>query len=156
MSVFEIFVVLIFPYSDWIQRDTPYSVQMLQKNGPEKLRIWTLFTQCVLWLSLHVFSTNVLDIKLVFTKEKFPRIPLQRFAKNLIIFPDFVFWKFINSYFQITIHKTIIWYVKNLWEPSASFISSILKKLQVCSPQIIFKLRVKATKNSCSKNCWIQ
>ena len=44
----ELFLVLIFLYSDWIRRDTPY-VYVFSRNtgkyGPEKLRIWTLFTE---------------------------------------------------------------------------------------------------------------
>ena len=56
----EFFLVRIFPHSDWIRRDTPYlsiSSPNGGKYGPEKLRIWTLFTQCLLvqkwkiWLS---------------------------------------------------------------------------------------------------------
>ena len=49
VSVFEVFLVLIFPHSDWIRRDTDcLSVfgQNAVKHGPEKLRIWILFTQC--------------------------------------------------------------------------------------------------------------
>ena len=49
VSVFEVFLVLIFPHSDWIRRDTEcLSVfgQNAVKHGPEKLRIWILFTQC--------------------------------------------------------------------------------------------------------------
>ena len=42
----EFFLVRIFPHSDWIQRVrvvSPYA----RKYGLEKLRIWTLFTQCI-------------------------------------------------------------------------------------------------------------
>ena len=45
----EFFLVLIFPHSDWIRRDTisPYSVQMRQNTDQKKLHIWTLFTLCI-------------------------------------------------------------------------------------------------------------
>ena len=42
----EFFLVLIFPYSDWIRRDSPYSVRIRENKNRKKLRIWTLFTQC--------------------------------------------------------------------------------------------------------------
>ena len=41
VSVFGVFLVRIFPHSDWIQR---YSLNAV-KYGPEKLRIRTFFTQ---------------------------------------------------------------------------------------------------------------
>ena len=51
MSVFRIILVLIFPYSGWIQRDTPY-LSVFSPNagkcGPESFRIRTLFTQWIL------------------------------------------------------------------------------------------------------------
>ena len=65
----EFFLVRIFPLSDWIQRDirgffwsvfsrirteygeirsiSPYSVRMWENTDERKLRIWTLFTQCI-------------------------------------------------------------------------------------------------------------
>ena len=46
-SVFRVFLVLIFPHSHWIRRDTPYlsvSSPNAGKYRPEKLRIRTLFT----------------------------------------------------------------------------------------------------------------
>ena len=47
----EFFLVRIFPNSDWIRRDTSY-LSLFSTNagkyGPEKLRIWTLFTQCLI------------------------------------------------------------------------------------------------------------
>ena len=42
-----VFLVRIFPHSDWIRRDTPYVsifIANAGKYGPEKLRIRTLFT----------------------------------------------------------------------------------------------------------------
>ena len=47
----QIFLVRIFPHSDWIRTDTRYlSVFSLNTGtyGPEKLQIWTFFTQCEL------------------------------------------------------------------------------------------------------------
>ena len=50
MSAFGVFLVRIFLHLDWIRRDTPY-LSVFSPNagnyGPEKLRIQTLFTQCL-------------------------------------------------------------------------------------------------------------
>ena len=49
VSVFGVFLVCIFPHSDWIRRNTPYhsvSSPNAGKYGPEKLRIRKLHTQC--------------------------------------------------------------------------------------------------------------
>ena len=50
VSIFEVFLVRIFPHSDWIQRDTEY-LSVFSPNGgkygPKKLQSWTLFTQCL-------------------------------------------------------------------------------------------------------------
>ena len=46
----ELFLVRIFPHSDWIRRYTPYLSVFspnAEKYGPEKLCIWTLFTQYI-------------------------------------------------------------------------------------------------------------
>ena len=32
VSVFEVILVRIFPHSDWMQRDTPYLVRMLENS----------------------------------------------------------------------------------------------------------------------------
>ena len=49
VSVLGLFVVRIFPHSDLIRRDTSY-LSVFSPNArkcrPEKLRIWTLCTQC--------------------------------------------------------------------------------------------------------------
>ena len=51
VSVFGVFLVLIFPHSDWIRRDTLY-LSVFSPNagkyGPEKFRIRTLFTRQLL------------------------------------------------------------------------------------------------------------
>ena len=49
VSVFGVFLVRIFPYSDWVRRDTKYLCAFSQTAGkyrPEKLQIRTLSTQC--------------------------------------------------------------------------------------------------------------
>ena len=49
MFVFGVFLVRIFPHSDWMWRDKKYLSVFSRnagKNGTEKLRIWILFTQC--------------------------------------------------------------------------------------------------------------
>ena len=38
-----------------ILRISPYSVQMQENTEWKKLRIWTLFTQCIAWLDHHNF-----------------------------------------------------------------------------------------------------
>ena len=48
LSVFGVFLACIFPYSDWIQRDTEYLSVFSPNAGkyrPEKLQILKLFTQ---------------------------------------------------------------------------------------------------------------
>ena len=48
VSLFGVFLVRIFPHSDWILRDTEYFFVFSPnagKYGPEKFRIRTLFTQ---------------------------------------------------------------------------------------------------------------
>ena len=50
VSIFGVFLVRIFPDSDWIHRDTSYLSVFSPnagKSGPEKLRIWTRFTQWI-------------------------------------------------------------------------------------------------------------
>ena len=52
-SVFEVFLVCIFPHLDWIWRFTEQIFDFspnLGKYKPEKLRIRTLITQCILFL----------------------------------------------------------------------------------------------------------
>ena len=51
--LFGVFLVRIFPHSDWIQRNTPYLSVFspnTAKYGPGKLRIRTLSTECQLLL----------------------------------------------------------------------------------------------------------
>ena len=48
MAVFGVFLVRIFPHSDWIWSDTEYVFVFspyVGKYKPEKLPIWPLFTQ---------------------------------------------------------------------------------------------------------------
>ena len=49
LSVFQVFLVRIFPHLYWIQRDIPYNSVFSPNAGiyqSEKLRTQTLFTQC--------------------------------------------------------------------------------------------------------------
>ena len=58
VSVFGLFLVLIFQHSDWIQKDAPCLSAFSPnkgKYGPEKLRIRTLFTQCTLLTLFGLF-----------------------------------------------------------------------------------------------------
>ena len=59
VSKYGIFMVCIFPDSDWIRRDTEYlySVQMWENTDQKKHRIWALFTQCW-YLKISVMSPN--------------------------------------------------------------------------------------------------
>ena len=57
--VFGVFLVRIFPHSDWIQRDTEYlSLLSLKarKCRSKKLRTWTLFMQWVFLISVLFFE----------------------------------------------------------------------------------------------------
>ena len=50
-SVYGVFLVRIFPHSDWIRRFTEISIfsPNAGKRGPDKLRIRTFFTQWMWW-----------------------------------------------------------------------------------------------------------
>ena len=72
VSVFQVFFVRIFPHSDWIRNDIPYfSVFSLNggKYGPEKLRIWTLFTQRDIYFT-KLFNTHLLPMLLIASANK--------------------------------------------------------------------------------------
>ena len=61
--MFGVFLVSIFPHSDWIRRFTPHISVFSQNAGkcrPEKLRIRILFTQCVslCWNCKHTDSLD--------------------------------------------------------------------------------------------------
>ena len=68
VSVFGVFLVGIFPHSDWIQRDISYlSVFSLnaEKYGIEKLRIETLYIEDKVYFSDQAFDfTLIKDAKL--------------------------------------------------------------------------------------------
>ena len=55
MKKIRVFLVLIFPHSNWIKRDTPF-LSVFSPNagiyGPEKLLIRTFSTRCKLWLKI--------------------------------------------------------------------------------------------------------
>ena len=63
VSVFEVFLVCIFPHLNWIRRDNAYlSVfsPKCGKYGPVKLRIQTLFTH---WFSKQILGRDGADWK---------------------------------------------------------------------------------------------
>ena len=78
VPVFGVFLVRIFPHSDWIRRDTPYLSVFSpnpEKYRPEKLWIRTLFTQWIallsIWASIlgnqmriytHGFHTSMMEL----------------------------------------------------------------------------------------------
>ena len=58
VSVFGVFLVRIFPHSDWIRIDNPYLSVFspnAEKYGPEKLRTRTLFT-VLKWIIVFMIS----------------------------------------------------------------------------------------------------
>ena len=58
MSKCGVFLVHIFPYLDWIRSEYVLSPNA-GKYGPEKVRIWTIFTQC----KVPANGVNLDDIK---------------------------------------------------------------------------------------------
>ena len=56
----EFFLVRIFLYSDWTRRFTqsPYSVRIHENMDQKKLRIWTLFTQCIHKINIEIKHQN--------------------------------------------------------------------------------------------------
>ena len=64
VSVFGVFLVHIFPHSDWIRRDTP-NLSVFSpnagKNGPEKPRIRTFFTQWQVLMSVKRYGVDSLQ-----------------------------------------------------------------------------------------------
>ena len=73
VSVFGVFLVLIFPYLDWIRRDTPYPSVFSPNAGkyrPEKLWMRTLFVQWEICYSCLLFYLHdKMNIK-VYNMEK--------------------------------------------------------------------------------------
>ena len=58
----DFFLVRIFMHSDWIQSISPYSVRMRENTDQKKLRIWTLFTQCLFNHSFTSSNLNYINI----------------------------------------------------------------------------------------------
>ena len=61
MLVFEVFLVRIFPHTDWIRRFVEWISLFSPNSGkcwPEKLWIQTLFTQCVSYRQLLFWRLN--------------------------------------------------------------------------------------------------
>ena len=84
VSVFGVFLVHIFPHLDWTRGDPPYlSVSSLNagKNGPEKLRIRTLFLH---WKS-QVWSALV-------DERKHLLLLFPRYLSCYVIYQIHVFW----------------------------------------------------------------
>ena len=81
MSVFGVFVVLIFSHSDWIWRDTKY-LSVLSPNagkyGPGKPRIRILFTQ---WCS-RVIMDYKHRLPVVETRATWLNFQTQTYSKN--------------------------------------------------------------------------
>ena len=64
VSLFGVFLVRILPHSKWIPTDTPYLTVFSPnagKYGPEKLRIRTLFTQCLASIIMVTVDTTSLE-----------------------------------------------------------------------------------------------
>ena len=67
--LFKVFLVRIFPHSDWIRRDTPspYSFRM-QENTDQKKSEYGHFSQCVI-VQLNPCLANILFLYLLKTPE---------------------------------------------------------------------------------------
>ena len=89
MSVFEYFLVRIFPHSDWIRRDTDYPAIIIpngRKYGPGKLRIRTFFTHCVCfpkWPHLYPTLLNLAGLLLIIALHKKWSFPLRISSVNV-------------------------------------------------------------------------
>ena len=67
----EFFLVRISRHSDWRRGDPsiyPYSVRMRENTDQKKLRIWTLFTQCIWQKQAESFLTKNFFLKSSHTK----------------------------------------------------------------------------------------
>ena len=83
VSVFGVFLVRIFPHSDWIRRDTEYLLVFSPNVGKywqEKLRIRTLFTQ---WTRQARFMYRI----------HLSAISLQSFPRFVILVSFYTLWK---------------------------------------------------------------
>ena len=129
MSVFGVFLVLIFPHPDWIRRDTPYlSVFNLNagKYGPEKLRIRTLFTHYFFRVSrLNRFSkfstTNPASIYLFKANNRSTRKICVISSKLTIKTPEKRQWRYSSVFvtnFEQTSHCSFqCWLWISKWHP---------------------------------------
>ena len=107
LSIFRVFLVHIFQHSDWIYRDTPYLLVFTPNAGkywPEKLRIRTLFTQCV-----SIFKSPFLSLSWT--------IPificsLSHFSHMLTYIPyNFLFFHLLFSSFCKAPYKVLVFLV---------------------------------------------
>ena len=96
LCIFGVFLVHIFPYSDWIQRDTEYLSVLCPnagKHGQGKLQIRTIFTQSEYRKSLHETRKRVKSFSglrfveiIYFTKKNNCRIiPLSIFPSGIFL-----------------------------------------------------------------------
>ena len=84
MSLFGVFLVCIYPYSDWIRIDTPYLSVLspnAEKHGPEKLQIRTLFTQ---WSILLCIRRNRQAITHIFWHSSHIRIYTDQIKSHVL------------------------------------------------------------------------
>ena len=64
VSVFGVFLVRIFLHSDWMPRDILYlSIFSLNasKYGPEKLQVWTLFTEYFYLMTIETINHEAMN-----------------------------------------------------------------------------------------------
>ena len=54
----RIFLVRIFLYSDRVWSKYPYSDQIQENADQKKLRIWTVFKQCILFENLKILTSS--------------------------------------------------------------------------------------------------
>ena len=83
VSVFEVFLVYVFPHSGWIRRETRYSILMRKNTDQKKLWIRIRFTQWILWYIKLKLKFLILTLVLVFFLEFFY---LAMFKVNLKVY----------------------------------------------------------------------
>ena len=103
MSVFEVILAHIFPFLEWIPKDTDY-LSVFNSNavkcGPEQLRIRTLFTQ---WKENHfeklpfqLFGHTIANVKLEKHKFILPLTVTECFCETAESFLNF--YKVLNHF----------------------------------------------------------
>ena len=94
------FLVCIFPLPDWMPKDTPY-LSVFSPNagkyGPEKLRIRTLFTQCLsLTLNISLIEYWAVTSKLINTNHILVKFHMSATICVATATKNFDWMKFIN------------------------------------------------------------